>query len=87
MVPYMTQQPRIVIRPAGWRNACQLAGLDTDAAVAARLGLSQSTIMRATSGESDPGARFIAAALIAFGPDKFNDVFRVERVGGNDGSM
>lgn len=42
-------------------------GLETDAQIADRLGLDRAGISRIRSGDSNPGERFIAAALPALG--------------------
>jgi transcriptional regulator with XRE-family HTH domain len=42
-------------------------GLETDAEIAARLGLDRAGIGRLRSGESNPGERFIAAAIAELG--------------------
>lgn len=42
-------------------------GLESDAEIAARLGLDRAGISRLRSGENGPGARFIAAALAELG--------------------
>lgn len=42
-------------------------GLETDAEIAAHLGLDRAGISRLRSGESNPGERFIAAALPGLG--------------------
>jgi transcriptional regulator with XRE-family HTH domain len=42
-------------------------GLESDAEIAAHLGLDRAGISRLRSGESNPGERFIAAALAELG--------------------
>jgi hypothetical protein len=55
-------------------------GLASDRAVAERLGVSHTTVMRAISGDIAPGEKLIAATLAAFPDLKFEDLFEV--VGG-----
>jgi transcriptional regulator with XRE-family HTH domain len=51
-------------------------GLESASAAAEFLGVSHTTLTRVLSGETDPGEKFIAAALAATG-SKFEELFEV----------
>ncbi|WP_433465742.1 hypothetical protein [Spirillospora sp. CA-128828] len=69
--------PRIALRVDEFSQACRAAGLDNSTARAKRLGIRHTTVSRAERGRTDPGVRFIAAALTAFPDRKFEDLFEV----------
>lgn len=69
--------PSLCINHEGFQRACDSAGLYSNKAIARRMQIDQATLSRATSGQSSPGPRFIAGALLAFGVSWFSDLFRV----------
>jgi hypothetical protein len=69
--------PVIRLRGGQLRRHAGRIGLDSDRAVAERLGVSHTTVMRALSGDIAPGERLIAATLAAFPDLRFEDLFEV----------
>jgi transcriptional regulator with XRE-family HTH domain len=69
--------PVIRLRERHFRDLAKRAGLTTDSAIATRLGLQQSTVMRMLNGDIRPGEKTIAAMLAAFPGTKFEDLFEV----------
>ena len=69
--------PVVRFRVRRLRALAQSAGLSTDAALAARLGVQQSTVMRILNANYRAGGKTIAAALAAFPGTKFEDLFEV----------
>ena len=65
-----------------FREACEQAGLDSNKAIARRMGIDTSTLSRVTSGKQTPGPKFIAGAVRAFGTLRFPEVFKVVSIVG-----
>lgn len=72
-----TQASAIRLRAEQLRQHAAKDGLSSDRAVAERLGVSHTTVMRALSGDIAPGEKLIAATLAAFPDLKFEDLFEV----------
>lgn len=73
-----TTQPSITVR---WQIVAALRethGLETDAALAAAMGIDQSTISRVTSGKQQPGPKFMASLCLALGA-KLDNLFAIEK--------
>lgn len=69
--------PSLCINHEGFQKACDTAGLYTNKAIARRMEIDAATLSRVTTGQSSPGPRFIAGAMLAFGGSWFADLFRV----------
>ncbi|MEU4767071.1 transcriptional regulator [Actinosynnema sp. NPDC023794] len=68
------------LRTASFTKAVALAGITSDYALAKRMGVNRSTAMRVRTGQLQPGAAFIAGALVALAPMQFDDLFEVVTV-------
>ena len=55
----------------------RIAGLNTDAAFAQKIGVDPTTVYRVLNGRTEMSARFIAGIVDAFGSDLFADLFEV----------
>lgn len=53
------------------------AGLATDSALAARMGMDPGTVSRVLNGKQAPGPRFIAALVLCFPGWEIDDLFEV----------
>lgn len=73
----MQASPLIRLRKDRLRDLADSRGLKNDAALAAHLGVPQSTVMRLLKGSSSPGEKTIAAVLAAFPGIKFEALFEV----------
>jgi transcriptional regulator with XRE-family HTH domain len=65
------------LRDGQFRRHAGLQGLDTEAAIAARIGMDRSTVNRLLRRELAPGPRVIAAILTAFPDRRFEDFFEI----------
>lgn len=74
-----TERPPLTIRPRAntWSSLRAQTGLDTDAALAAQLNVTERTLRNVFTGDTDPSPRFIAHALAAFPFAGFRELFRV----------
>lgn len=72
----------IALRTKQFQKFMALKGLKTDTAIAAAIGCDRGNLSRVLMGKQAPGARFIAACLVAFPELDFADLFEV--VGGNE---
>lgn len=55
----------------------KLAGIETDAALAARMGIDAGNLSRVLRGAQQPGPRFIASLVAAFPGMDLDDLFEV----------
>ncbi|MGW4426397.1 helix-turn-helix domain-containing protein [Streptosporangium sp. NPDC004631] len=55
----------------------RLAGLETDASLARRIGVDPTTVYRVLNGKTVMSARFIAGIVDVFGVDLFGDLFEI----------
>jgi transcriptional regulator with XRE-family HTH domain len=69
---------RITVRLDVLAKYRRIAGLQSDAEFAKRIGVNRSQVGRIVRGESRIGTRFIAGCLDAFGVENFADLFAVE---------
>ena len=67
----------LVLRNEKFNAYRRLAGLDTDASLARRIGVDATTVYRVLSGKTAMSAKFIAGIVDAFGADLFADLFEV----------
>ncbi|MEV0681923.1 hypothetical protein AB0I60_35920 [Actinosynnema sp. NPDC050436] len=67
----------VKLRITMFERAATLAGFASDYALAHAMGVNRSTIGRVRSGNLQPGAAFIAGALVALAPMTFGDLFEV----------
>ncbi|QFZ16579.1 hypothetical protein [Saccharothrix syringae] len=67
----------IKLRTTAFTKAVQLAGFQSDYALARAMGVNRSTVTRVLSGMLQPGPAFIGGALIALAPMQFDDLFEV----------
>lgn len=67
----------LVLRVDRLNTYRRLAGLDTDASLAHRIGVDPTTVYRVLNGKTAMSARFIAGIVATFGPDLFADLFDV----------
>lgn len=67
----------LVLRGDNLNKYRRLAGLETDASLARRIGVDPTTVYRVLNGRTAPSARFIAGIVDAFGADLFPDLFEV----------
>lgn len=72
-----SERPVVRLKTARLRHHAGALGLETDSALAAHLGVPQSTVLRLMSGESRPGELLIASVLTAFPELGFDDLFEV----------
>lgn len=68
---------QIKLKPRGLAKHRKAAGITTDPELASRLGVDRTTVHRILAGDADPGTRFIAGAVLAFGVESFDELFRV----------
>lgn len=61
----------------GFASVCEQAGLDTYKSLARRINVDLATVSRVMSGKANPGVRFIAGSVAAFGSARFPDLFSV----------
>lgn len=80
-----TSGPSVRLKTDQLRQHGKRLGIETDAAMASHLGVSQSTVLRLFRGDTGPGEDVIAAALTAFPALRFDDLFEVVEDAG-DGS-
>jgi transcriptional regulator with XRE-family HTH domain len=52
-------------------------GLDSDQQLAQRIGIDPATLSRVLNGKSEPGQKFLAGVLQAFGHRWFTELFQV----------
>lgn len=69
---------RITLRLDTLAKYRRIAGLQSDAAFASRIGVNRSQVGRIVTGKSRIGTRFIAGCLDVFGVENFADLFAVE---------
>jgi transcriptional regulator with XRE-family HTH domain len=67
--------PRVTLRRKRLERAMKLHGIETDAQLAAALGMNRSTAGRLRSGEIQPGRESIPALLRAFPELTYEDLF------------
>lgn len=67
----------LVLRSEKFNAYRRLAGLDTDASLARRMGVDTTTVYRVLNGKTAMSAKFIAGVVDAFGADLFADLFEV----------
>ena len=67
----------LVLRGDKFNAYRRLAGLDTDASLARKLGVDPTTVYRVLNGKTAMSARFIAGIVDAFGAELFPDLFEV----------
>lgn len=67
----------LVLRSDKFNAYRRLAGLDTDASLARRIGVDATTVYRVLSGKTAMSAKFIAGIVDTFGADLFADLFEV----------
>ncbi|MFD0201445.1 MULTISPECIES: transcriptional regulator [Saccharothrix] len=67
----------VKVRGDMFTKAVRLAGYRSDYSTAKAMGLNRSTVSRVLSGELQPGAAFIAGALVVLEPMTFADLFEV----------
>lgn len=72
--------PAVRLRQRKLRELAKRRGLATDAALAAHLGIQQSTVMRLFNGTNPPGEKTIAVLLAAFPGTTFEELFEVVAV-------
>ncbi|MEU4802362.1 transcriptional regulator [Actinosynnema sp. NPDC023587] len=58
-------------------RSARLAGLNSDYALAKKMGINRSTLSRVIDSELQPGPAFIGGALVALDPLRFEDLFMV----------
>jgi hypothetical protein len=68
----------VFLRHRIFATAIALAGFESDYALAKAMGVNRSTVSRVRAGELMPGPAFIAGALKALPPVKFEDLFKVD---------
>ena len=73
--------PVVRFRARRLRALARRAGITTDSALAARLGIQQSTVMRMLGTDYRAGGKTIAATLAAFPGAKFEDLFEITEEG------
>ena len=73
-------QYTVKLRAASFAKAVTLARITSDYALAKRMGVNRSTVMRVRMGRLQPGPAFIAGALVALAPMQFDDLFEVASV-------
>jgi hypothetical protein len=73
----MSSSPTIRLRAETFAKALFLSGYRSDYSAAKAFGVNRSTVTRVRSGELQPGPRFIAGALTALAPMRFEDLFEV----------
>lgn len=61
-------------------RAAMLAGFRSDYALAKRMEVNRSTVSRVLMGKLQPGPAFVAGALVALAPHKFNDLFKIVHI-------
>ncbi|MBW4720719.1 transcriptional regulator [Saccharothrix obliqua] len=64
-------------------RAVRLAGYHSDYALAVRMRINRATLKRVLDGDNNPGPAFIAGALRALSPLRFEDLFDVGEAGGD----
>lgn len=64
------------LRPDGLAEYRRRAGIDTNKALAGRIGMTEGQVSRVLRGD-DPGTKFVAGVLLLFGTDAFDDLFEV----------
>lgn len=69
----------LTIRPRDntWAALKAQTGLDSDAALAAHLNVTENTVRRVMAGHTDPSPKFIAHSLAAFPFAGFRELFRI----------
>lgn len=72
----------ITLNRPGLEKVRRLAKIKHDHEFATRIEVDATTVSRVLTGKSDPGAKFIAGCIAAFGADCFNDCFIVAAEGG-----
>lgn len=72
-----TTQPTIRLKMATVQALREVRDLDTDKALAAAMGVNQSSVSRVLRGVSQPGPRFIAGLCLALG-EPMHKLFVVE---------
>jgi len=73
-----TTQPSLAVRWDMVNALRETHQLETDASLAAAMGIDQSTVSRVTNGKQQPGPRFMAAMCLALGAT-LDNLFKVER--------
>lgn len=73
----MSTSYTVKLRLDTFDKATRLAGYRSDYSAAKAMGLNRSTLSRVLSGELQPGATFIAGALVALQPLAFDDLFEI----------
>ncbi|NUT53508.1 MAG: helix-turn-helix transcriptional regulator [Saccharothrix sp.] len=73
----MSTSYTVRIRTDIFCKARALAGFPSEYETARAMGVNRSTLSRVLSGELQPGAAFIAGALVALDPMAFEDLFEV----------
>jgi len=73
-----TTQPTLTVRWEMVNALREMRGLESDAKLAAAMGIDQSTVSRVTNGKQQPGPRFMAAMCLALGAT-LDNLFKVER--------
>lgn len=70
-------RPAVRLKTSVFERITGEAGLDTDTAIAAQLGMNQASIWRVLHRKTTPSASFIAGVLASFPGVQFEDVFEV----------
>lgn len=68
--------PYVRLRAEPFAERAKALGLESDAQIADKLGLDRAGVYRVRDGQSNPGERFIAAAIKALDA-KFEDLFEI----------
>lgn len=67
----------LVLRGDKFNAYRRLAGLDTDASLAQKIGVDPTTVYRVLNGKTAMSAKFIAGIVHIFGADLFADLFEI----------
>ncbi|MFD1547054.1 helix-turn-helix domain-containing protein [Nonomuraea guangzhouensis] len=67
----------LVLRADKFNAYRRLAGLDTDASLAQKIGVDPTTVYRVLNGRTAMSAKFIAGIVQIFGADLFADLFEI----------
>ncbi len=73
-----TTQPTLTVKWATVNALRDMRGLDSDASLAAAMGIDQSTVSRVTNGKQQPGPRFMAALCLTLGAT-LDNLFLIEK--------
>lgn len=65
------------ISPQGLVRLRAKTGLDSDRELAKRIGIDKGTLSRVLNGKMDPGPKFIAGIIVAFGHRWFTELIQV----------